>query len=77
MTRVVLAYSGALADSLAIPWLAERSGAEVVAVTMDLGQPKEVLEEVRDRALATGKAHLDWAALADIAARHAGLQRAK
>ncbi|HJZ75177.1 MAG TPA: argininosuccinate synthase domain-containing protein [Vicinamibacterales bacterium] len=60
MTRVMLAYSGALADSLAIPWLAERYGAEVVAVTMDLGQPKEKLEEVRDRALATGalRAHV-------------------
>jgi len=60
MTRVVLAYSGALADSLAIPWIAERYGAEVVAVTMDLGQPKDVLEEIRDRALATGalRAHV-------------------
>jgi len=60
MTRVVLAYSGALADSVAIPWLAERCGAEVVAVTMDIGQGKDVLEEIRDRALATGalRAHV-------------------
>ena len=60
MTRIVLAYSGALADSVAIPWLAERYGAEVIAVTMDLGQGKEVLEEIRDRALATGalRAHV-------------------
>jgi len=60
MTRVVLAYSGGLADSIAIPWLAERYGAEVIAVTMDLGQGKEVLEEIRDRALATGalRAHV-------------------
>jgi argininosuccinate synthase len=60
MTRVVLAYGGGLADSIAIPWLAERYGAEVIAVTMDLGQGKEVLEEIRDRALATGalRAHV-------------------
>src|SRR5262245_37675181 len=60
MTRVVLAYSGALADSVAIPWLAERYGVEVIAVTMDLGQGKDALEEVRDRALATGalRAHV-------------------
>src|SRR3954449_12589275 len=60
MTRIVLAYSGALADSVAIPWLAERYGAEVIAVTVDLGQGKEVLEEIRDRALATGalRAHV-------------------
>jgi argininosuccinate synthase len=60
MTRVVLAYSGALADSVAIPWLAERYAAEIVAVTMDLGQGKDVLEEIRDRALATGalRAHV-------------------
>jgi argininosuccinate synthase len=60
MSRVVLAYSGALAGSVAIPWLAEHHGAEVIAVTMDLGQGKDVLEEIRDRALATGalRAHV-------------------
>jgi len=60
MSRVVLAYSGALADSVAIPWLAERYGVEVIAVTMDLGQGKDALEEIRDRALATGalRAHV-------------------
>ena len=33
---------------------------EIIAVTMDLGQGKDVLEEVRDRALATGalRAHV-------------------
>ena len=60
MTRIVLAYSGGLETSIAIPWLADRHGAEVVAVTVDLGQGKEVLEEIRDRALATGalRAHV-------------------
>ena len=60
MTRIVLAYSGGLETSIAIPWLAERYGAEIIAVTVDLGQGKEVLEEIRDRALATGalRAHV-------------------
>jgi argininosuccinate synthase len=60
MTRIVLAYSGGLETSIAIPWLADRHGAEIIAVTIDLGQGKEVLEEIRDRALATGalRAHV-------------------
>jgi argininosuccinate synthase len=58
--RIVLAYSGGLETSIAIPWLAERHGAEIIAVTVDLGQGKDVLEEIRDRALATGalRAHV-------------------
>ena len=32
--RIVLAYSGGLDTSVAIPWLAERYGAEVIAVTL-------------------------------------------
>jgi argininosuccinate synthase len=60
MKRIVLAYSGGLETSIAIPWLAARHGAEIIAVTVDLGQGKEVLEEIRDRALATGalRAHV-------------------
>jgi argininosuccinate synthase len=54
--RIVLAYSGGLDTSAAIPWLKERYGAEVVAVTMDLGQGRGGLEAVRDRALAIGAA---------------------
>ena len=59
MERIVLAYSGGLDTSVAIPWLKEHYNAEIIAVTMDLGQGKE-LEEVRDRALATGavRAHV-------------------
>ncbi len=55
MERIVLAYSGGLDTSVAIPWLAETYGAEVVAVTMDLGQG-ENLDFARERALATGAA---------------------
>ena len=57
--RIVLAYSGGLETSVAIPWLAEKYRAEIVTVTMDLGQGKE-LDDVRDRALASGalRAHV-------------------
>jgi argininosuccinate synthase len=59
LERIVLAYSGRLDTSVAIPWLKEHYNAEVVAVTMDLGQERE-LEAVRDRALAVGamRAHV-------------------
>jgi argininosuccinate synthase len=59
MKRIVLAYSGGLDTSVAIPWLKARYGADVVAMTMDLGQGKE-LEDVRNRALAAGalRAHV-------------------
>jgi argininosuccinate synthase len=53
MKRIVLAYSGGLDTSVAIPWLAETYRAEVVAVTLDLGQG-EHLDGARERALATG-----------------------
>ena len=60
MTRIVLAYSGGLETSIAIPWLAALHAAEIITVTIDLGQGKDVLEEIRDRALATGalRAHV-------------------
>ena len=53
MERIVLAYSGGLDTSIAIPWLAETFGAEVVTVTLDLGHGSELVE-IRQRALALG-----------------------
>ncbi|MGE5358616.1 MAG: argininosuccinate synthase [Bacteroidales bacterium] len=55
MPRIVLAYSGGLDTSVAIPWLAERFNAEIIAVTLDLGQGRE-LDAVSERAVATGAA---------------------
>ncbi len=52
--RVVLAYSGGLDTSVAIGWIAEETGAEVVAVSADVGQGGEDLEAIRRRALACG-----------------------
>jgi len=55
MKRIVLAYSGNLVTSTAIPWLREQHGAEIVTVTLDVGQERE-LAAVRERALALGAA---------------------
>jgi argininosuccinate synthase len=52
--RVVLAYSGGLDTSVAIGWIGEETGAEVVAVAVDVGQGGEDLEEIRKRALGCG-----------------------
>ncbi len=53
--RVVLAYSGGLDTSVAIRWLAERKGYDVVACAIDVGQaaPGE-LDRVRQRGLDCG-----------------------
>jgi argininosuccinate synthase len=51
---VVLAYSGGLDTSVGIGWIAEETGAEVVAVAVDLGQGGEDLDTIRQRALDCG-----------------------
>jgi argininosuccinate synthase len=52
--RVVLAYSGGLDTSVAVRWLREEAQAEVIAVAVDVGQPSEDWEAIRQRALAAG-----------------------
>jgi argininosuccinate synthase len=52
--RIVLAYSGGLDTSVAIGWIAEETGAEVVAVAADVGQGGEDLDVIRQRALDCG-----------------------
>src|SRR5690625_262241 len=52
--RVVLAYSGGLDTSVAIGWIGEATGAEVVAVAVDVGQGGEDLDVIRQRALDCG-----------------------
>ncbi len=51
--RVVLAYSGGLDTSVAIPWIKERYDAEVITLTAELGQGRDT-EEIRQKALKTG-----------------------
>jgi argininosuccinate synthase len=59
MNRILLAYSGSLATTAAIPWLREAHGADVITLTLDLGQGLE-LADVRERALSAGalRAHV-------------------
>jgi argininosuccinate synthase len=52
--RVVLAYSGGLDTSVAIPYLADKTGAEVIAVAVDVGQGGEDMGAIRQRALDCG-----------------------
>jgi argininosuccinate synthase len=51
--RVVLAYSGGLDTSVAVRWMNEELGVEVVAVAADVGQGGD-LDQVKERALAAG-----------------------
>ena len=50
--RIVLAYSGGLDTTVAVPWLNEKYGADIVTLTADLGMVD--LETVRHRALSIG-----------------------
>ena len=52
--RVVLAYSGGLDTSVCIGWIAEETGAEIIAVAADVGQGGEDMDTIRERALACG-----------------------
>ncbi|GAA1195548.1 argininosuccinate synthase [Brevibacterium paucivorans] len=52
--RIVLAYSGGLDTSVAIGWIQEATGAEVVAMAVDVGQGGEDLDTIRQRALDCG-----------------------
>ena len=50
--RIVLAYSGGLDTTVAVPWLKEKYGADIVTLTIDLGMVD--LEFARQRALSIG-----------------------
>jgi argininosuccinate synthase len=51
--KVVLAYSGGLDTSVAVQWLRERFGCEVIAYCADLGQ-EEDMKALKKKALRTG-----------------------
>ena len=51
--KVVLAYSGGLDTSVIIPWLKENYGCEVIACTVNLGQPED-FDAIHKKALASG-----------------------
>jgi argininosuccinate synthase len=52
--RVALAYSGGLDTSVAVPWLVETYGCEVVCVAVDVGQGDSELAGIEERATAAG-----------------------
>lgn len=54
--RIVLAYSGGLDTTVAIPYLKKMIEGEVIAVSLDLGQGGEDMESVRQRAIDAGAA---------------------
>jgi len=57
--KIILAYSGGLDTSCAIKWLQEQYSYEVIAVSMDVGEGKD-LEPLRDKAIKIGavKCHI-------------------
>jgi argininosuccinate synthase len=54
--KAVLAYSGGLDTSVAIGWIAEQTGSDVIALAIDVGQGGEDMDTIRARALACGAA---------------------
>ena len=52
--RVVLAYSGGLDTSVAVRWMTDNQGVEVIALAVDVGQSSDDWDVVHDRALAAG-----------------------
>src|SRR5687768_16585743 len=52
--RAVLAYSGGLDTSVAVKWMQENIGCDVIAMAVDVGQEGGDMEAVRQRALAAG-----------------------
>lgn len=57
--KIVLSYSGGLDTSVMITWLKENyKGAEIIAVTGDVGQGESELEGLEEKALKTGASKL-------------------
>src|ERR671921_1255510 len=54
VSRVLLLYSGGLDTSVMLKWIQDEYDAEVVALTVNLGQPGEDYEIVRDKAMRLG-----------------------
>ena len=58
--RVLLLYSGGLDTSVMLKWIQERYEAEVVALTVNLGQPGEDYDVVKGKALQLGASTATW-----------------
>ena len=67
--KIVLAYSGGLDTSVAIRWLKEDRGYDVVALTVDVGMDRS-REELESRAMAAGAVKYVWADAQEAFVRH-------
>lgn len=54
VNKVVLLYSGGLDTSILVKWIQDHYDAEVIALTIDIGQPDARLDEVKEKALELG-----------------------
>ena len=54
INKIVLAYSGGLDTSAIIPWLKEHYDAEIIAFVADVGQERDDLEGIEQKAIASG-----------------------
>src|SRR3954471_11757053 len=54
VARVLLLYSGGLDTSVMLKWIQDEYEAEVVALTVNLGQPGEDYDVVRGKAMQLG-----------------------
>src|SRR3990170_1056845 len=67
--KIVLAYSGGLDTSVAVRWLKEERGYDVMALTVDVGMDRE-REALQSRALAAGASKYLWREAQDTFIRH-------
>jgi argininosuccinate synthase len=67
--KVVLAYSGGLDPSVAIPWLHEHYNMDVIAVTADVGNERD-FTAIREKALRTGASTAYVVDAKDLFVRH-------
>lgn len=67
--KIVLAYSGGLDTSVAIRWLQEKYGYDVIALTIDLGSERQ-LDSIRERALRIGAIDARVVDAKDLFVRH-------
>jgi len=54
VNKVVLLYSGGLDTSILIKYIKEKYNADVIALTIDIGQPLEDLQKIKEKALKIG-----------------------
>ena len=67
--KIVLAYSGGLDTSVAVHWLKQEGGYDVIALTVDVGMQRQ-REEVQSRALMAGATKIIWRDAQETFVRH-------